>query len=93
MVYQGIGDGWDLMYGVGMHDPEAGEFVFSEHIKIEGDIEASGTRNFVQAVETDTGSREVVYTATEAATPRTETPGIAELDDGRAVVDLPEHFG
>jgi hypothetical protein len=93
MVYQGTGDGWDPMYGVGMHDPEAGEFMFSEHVTIEGDIEASGTKNFVQAVETDTGPREVVYTATESPTPRTETSGVAELDDGRAAVDLPEHFG
>lgn len=93
MVYEGTGDAWEPMYGVGMHNPEAGEFMFSEHVNIEGNIEASGTKHFVQAVETDDGPREVVYTSTEAPTPRTEASGVAQLEDGRAEVDLPEHFG
>jgi hypothetical protein len=58
-----------------------------------GSFEATGTKNFVQSVDTDDGEKEVVYTATEAPTPRTGASGVAELEDGRAVVDLPEHFG
>ena len=63
-----------------------------------GDVEVSGTltagsKNFTQTVETDDGEKEVVYTSSEAGTARTEASGVAELDDGRAEIDLPEHFG
>jgi hypothetical protein len=52
-----------------------------------------GNKNFVQSVDTDDGEKEVVYTSTEAATPRTAASGVAELEDGRAAVELPDHFG
>jgi hypothetical protein len=88
IVYEGDGESWLPQYAVGIYNEENGEFTFN----IQGNIEASGTKHFVQTVETDTGPREVVYTSTEAPTPRTETSGVAQLTDGRAVVDLPEHF-
>jgi len=62
-------------------------------IYLSGDLVADGTKNFVQSVDTDDGEREVVYTASEAPTPHTELSGVAELEDGRAAVELPDHFG
>lgn len=57
-----------------------------------GNLDATGNKNFVQTVDTDDGQREVVYTATEAGIPHTEASGVARLEDGRAEVDLPDHF-
>lgn len=62
-------------------------------VHVDGDFEATGTKNFVQTVETSDGPKEVAYTAVEADQAQTETTGVAELDDGRAEIDLPEHFG
>ncbi|PSP92174.1 hypothetical protein BRC87_00730 [Halobacteriales archaeon QS_4_66_20] len=58
-----------------------------------GDIEAEGAKNFVETVDTDDGEKEVVYTASESGTAHTEESGVAELDDGRAEIALPDHFG
>lgn len=55
-------------------------------------LEVTDTKNFVQTVTTEAGPREIVYTSVESPTPRTETSGIATLQDGRAVVELPDHF-
>jgi hypothetical protein len=88
VVYEGNGDSWTPQYAVGIYDEADGEFTFN----IEGNLEASGTKHFVQAVDTEGGPREVVYTSTEAPTPRTEASGVAQLEGGRAVVDLPAHF-
>ncbi|MCU4719120.1 hypothetical protein [Halapricum hydrolyticum] len=60
-------------------------------------IEADGTinapsKNFVHPVANEDGDKDVVYTATESAVPRTEASGLAELQNGSAVVELPEHF-
>ena len=62
-------------------------------LDITGDLYVDGNKNFVQSVDTDDGEKEVVYTSTEAPTARTEATGVAELEDGRAEIDLPEHFG
>jgi hypothetical protein len=62
-------------------------------LEVHGDIDVKGNKNFVQSVDTDDGEKEVVYTASEAPTPRTEASGVAELEDGRAAVELPDHFG
>jgi hypothetical protein len=70
--------------GYGLYTPD--------NCKIEGDLEVSGTKNFVQAVETPSGSKEVAYTAVEAGTPRTETADVAEMEDGRYEIELPDHF-
>jgi hypothetical protein len=37
----------------------------------------------------DEGEKGVVYTAAEA---RTEASGVAKVEDGRAVIELPDHF-
>lgn len=87
--------GWGLYY-----NDRNDEFEFKANgntsVRIDpfsGNINSSGAKNFVQSVDTDDGPKEVVYTASEAGTPHTEVSGVAELEDGRAVVDLPEHFG
>lgn len=80
-------------YGVFGRANGAGYGLYSDGpAKVDGDLEVTGNKNFVQAVDTDDGSREVVYTAVEAGTPHTEASGVARLVDGRAAIDLPEHF-
>jgi hypothetical protein len=71
---------------------DTGTNLFTD-LDVTGDLYASGDKNFVQSVDTDDGEKEVVYTSTEAPTPRTEASGVAELEDGRAAVELPDHFG
>ena len=66
-----------------------GEF---NNTAVDGDLEVQGNKNFVQPVETDDGEKEVVYTASEAAEARTEASGVANLEDGRVVIELPDHF-
>ncbi|MFC4449364.1 hypothetical protein [Halorussus aquaticus] len=82
-------------YGVYGDDGGAGGYgVYSDgDMHVEGDFTASGTKNFVQTVETADGEKQVAYTAVEADRAQTETTGVAELEDGRAEIDLPEHFG
>jgi hypothetical protein len=58
-----------------------------------GNLEVEGTKHFVQAVETPTGPKEVVYTSVEAGKPHTETNGVEEMEDGVTTIDLPDHFG
>ena len=71
---------------------DAGTTLFTD-LTVEGDLDVNGDKNFAQTVDTDDGEKEVVYTATEAPTARTEATGVAELEDGRAEIDVPEHFG
>lgn len=95
VVYLGDGSSWTAKLALGTHEQSDGEsnVVFgTDAVQIDGDIEVSGTKNFVQAVTTNTGQRDVVYTATEAPVPRTETSGVAQLEDGKAEISLPEHF-
>ena len=85
-VYIATDEEWVLTAIQPRVDEDSGAF------KIDGDIEATGTKHFVQSVQTAQGPREVVYTATEDPTPRTECSGVAQLEDGRAEISLPEHF-
>jgi len=57
-----------------------------------GDINVSGTKHFVQAVDTPAGEKTVRYTSVEAGRARTEYTDVAEMEDGQAEIDLPEHF-
>jgi hypothetical protein len=72
--------------------PEGFGLFTPDDAKIEGDLFVDGKKNFVQAVETPSGTRDVHYTAVEAGKVRTEVSGIVNLTDGEAVIDLPEHF-
>ena len=57
-----------------------------------GDVKATGSKDFVETVETDEGEKKVHYSATESGTAHTEESDVGKLDDGRAEIDLPEHF-
>ena len=91
-IYVSDGDDWFLTAAQPRFDEEREVFAIGDAFEIDGDIEVTGTKHFVQAVTTADGPREVVYTASEAPTPRTECSGVAQLTDGRAEVTLPEHF-
>ena len=82
-------------YGViGRADSDDGYGLYSpDDVKIEGDLEVEGTKHFVQAVDTSSGPVNVAYNAVEAGKAHTEANDVAEMEDGRAVVDLPDHFG
>ena len=95
VVYLGDGTDWTAEMVLGTHEENDGtsNVVFgTDAVQIDGNIEVSGTKHFVEAVSTDAGRREVVYTAPEAPVARTETSGVAQLEDGRAEISLPDHF-
>jgi len=58
----------------------------------DGDLEATGAKNFVQEHPTDP-ALEIVYVSLESGEAGTYTRGSAQLSGGVAVVTLPEHFG
>jgi len=76
--------------GYGLYTPDSAKV--DGTIEVGGDLQVSGVKNFVQTVSTDAGPQDVVYTSVESGTPRTETTDVAELTDGVAVVELPDHF-
>jgi hypothetical protein len=91
------GDGIQVLGGSGRSAVYANAESADRAIEAEGDVFVDGTleassKNFVQSVDTDDGEREVVYTSVESDRAHTETSGVAELEDGRAEIDLPEHF-
>jgi hypothetical protein len=61
--------------------------------QVDGNLQVSGTKEFVQAVDGTTGPMHVSYTAVEAGRARTEVDDVADMEDGHAVIDLPDHFG
>jgi len=71
---------------------ESGDAWLKGGLQVGGEIRASD-KSFVETVDADDGQKEVVYTSLESGTPHTEASGVAELEDGRAVVELPDHFG
>jgi hypothetical protein len=77
---------------VGINEPyPTADFHVGGDVKVDGALQAE-TKNFVHSVDTPEGEREVTYTSVESDTPHTETTGVAELEDGRAEVELPDHF-
>jgi len=76
--------------GFGIKTPDKAEV--GDNLRVKGDVVCDGQKNFVQSVETAAGTRNVYYTAVEAGKPHTEVNDTAEMTDGEAVVDLPEHF-
>ena len=61
-------------------------------LNVNSDLQVTGTKNFVQAVDTTAGTKNVHYTSIEAGEVRTEHTGVAELEDGHILIELPEHF-
>jgi len=74
----------DSSNGYGLYTPD--------DAKIDGDLQVQGTKNFVQTVDTTAGPKDVYYNAIESGDARTEHTGVAEMEDGHALIDLPAHF-
>lgn len=70
----------------------AGFFFGGQGLYIDGDITATGTKNFIQEHPTNP-DKAIVYTALEAGEAGTYTRGSSTLTNGRVTIDLPEHFG
>ena len=65
---------------------------FNGNVQVNGTFSVTGTKNFVQAHPSDP-SREIVYVALEGGEAGTYVRGSAQLQNGKAVLALPEHFG
>jgi hypothetical protein len=67
---------------------------FDGNVVVNGNflVTAGGTKSFVQAHPTDP-SREIVYIALEGGEAGTYVRGSGQLQSGKAVLALPEHFG
>lgn len=81
----------DSPNGYGIYTPDDAKV--DGKMEVGNDLEVTGVKNFVQTVTTDTGPKQVKYTSIEAGEPQTETSDVAEMEDGVAVVELPDHFG
>ncbi len=77
--------------GIGTEDPQA-ELHVAGAIFADGDIRSMGMKPFVQAHPTDP-TKEIVYVALEGGEVSTYNRGTWKLDNGKAVIELPEHFG
>lgn len=77
--------------GYGVYTPDDAKV--DGKVEVGGDIQVSGVKNFVQTVSTDAGPKQVKYTSVEAGEPQTETSDVTEMEDGIAIVELPDHFG
>ncbi len=66
--------------------------LFDGDVQVNGNFSATGTKAFVQAHPTDP-SREIVYVALEGGEAGTYVRGSGQLQSGKAVLALPEHFG
>lgn len=70
--------------GIGTTNPE-------EKLHVIGDILKTGTVSFVQPHPTDS-TKEIVYVSLEGPEAGTYIRGTAQLVNGEAVIELPEHF-
>ena len=61
-------------------------------VRVEGDLSVAGAKGFVQPHPTNS-TQEIVYVSLEGGEAGTYARGTGLLSDGRAVIDLPEHFG
>lgn len=97
---QGEAIGKGTTYGLkGMVDSSSGYGVYTPDnakidgtLEIGGDVQVDGVKNFVQTVKTDKGPKQVKYTSVEAGKPQTETSDVAVMEDGVALIKLPDHF-
>jgi len=66
--------------------------LFFGNVEVRGNLSATGTKPFVQAHPTDP-DKEIVYIALEGGEAGTYVRGSGQLESGKAVLALPEHFG
>lgn len=62
------------------------------NVNIPGNFSVHGQKSFVQDHPTDT-TKQIVYVSLEGGEAGTYTRGTWKLEEGQAVIDLPEHFG
>lgn len=77
--------------GTLVHDFYMNDAVPTPLMTINGDLEVTGTKNFVQQHPVDP-TKKIVYVALEAGKSGTYAHGSARLKNGVARVELPEHF-
>ncbi len=65
---------------------------FNGDVEVKGNFSVTGNKAFVQAHPTDP-EREIVYVALEGGEAGTYLRGSGQLQSGKAVLALPEHFG
>lgn len=65
---------------------------FDGDVQVNGNFSVTGNKAFVQAHPTDP-EREIVYVALEGGEAGTYVRGSGQLQSGKAVLALPEHFG
>ena len=64
----------------------------TNNVIINGNVQVNGAKFFVQEHPTDP-SNQIVYVSLEGGEAGTYTRGTWKLEDGKAVIELPEHFG
>jgi hypothetical protein len=81
------------VYGrVTSEDGYGGYFEGGKGVHVVGDLSCSGVKPFVEEHPGDP-TKEIVYVALEGPEAGTYVRGTAELRDGEARVELPDHFG
>jgi hypothetical protein len=65
---------------------------FEGNVQVHGNFSVTGNKAFVQAHPTDP-NREIVYVALEGGEAGTYVRGSGQLQSGKTVLALPEHFG
>lgn len=78
------------IWGFNSGDGYAG--YFTQDVYVGGDFQVVGAKSFAHPVETADGAKEIRYKAREAPVSQTEVTDVGRLVDGRAEIDLPEHF-
>lgn len=76
--------------GFGIYTPDDGKIEGS--LEVVSDLVVQGTKDFAHPVQTPSGTKHVRYTAVEAGKAHTEISDVADVEDGRTEIELPEHF-
>ena len=99
VIYVGDGDSWNEAKILADYEDGTATLATADEVmldgadlEVDGDLYVTGTKHFVHAVDSPQGPTNVVYTAVEAAQPRTQVTGVIELVDNRVEIILPDHF-
>lgn len=68
-----------------------GDSIIGGNLQVEGNLNVSGIKNFV-APDPANPDKKIYYSAQEGPEAGTYIRGTAKLDNGEAVIDLPDHF-
>lgn len=84
--YSGDNEGWGWLYCNRIMSRGAGQTNY-----IDGNLQVSGTKNFIHPHPDDT-DKVIIYTCIEAGEALTLARGVATTVNGKAIINLPEHF-